>query len=164
MSLCILFVLLGGGAYVTPDCHIDGVYVTPHDVVVISHIPASHANTVWLSPQDYADYYAPFGRHVGSSTYSYSHNYYRHYPVWRTYPRHAPRYRRHHRPSRWGFWHPHRHKRQARPRNYYQKRNHHSKKYKSYKSIKYRKHSKRHSTKRHSPKRHSPKRRKFKKR
>ena len=130
MSFCILFILLTGGSYVTPGCYVEGVYITPQDVVVVSHIPTPYNRGAWLAPQDYVAYYSPYSRFVQWHTYIYVEDSYRHYRRWPHHHR-TRQYRRHHR-QRWGFW---RHNRRA-PHRVKPHRRHH-RKYKNHKPIKH---------------------------
>ena len=125
MSFCILFILLSGGGYVTPDCLVDGVYVAPQDVVIVSHVPTPHQYTAWAAPHYYTEYYTPYGRYVRWDSYTYVGNSHRYYPHWH-----------HQHRSHWRFWQPRRYKRQSRHRKYH-RRSKQARRYKNYKATNY---------------------------
>jgi len=64
MSICILFILLNGSAYVTPACldsygfsHDNHDMVTPHSVAFVQQLPYWHDEVLYESPDYYLDYY-----------------------------------------------------------------------------------------------------------
>ena len=124
MSFCILFILFTGSGYITTDCYVDGVYITPHDVVRVSRIPLSYRWDTFVAPQEYSSYYAPTARTVRWDTYIYGD----YAPVY-VYPRY--------RGYRWGFWQPRGYGSKFSHRGRYAKPRRH---YKNYKPIKYKKH------------------------
>lgn len=143
MAFCVLFILWSGTGHVTPNCYVDGVYVTPQDVVYVSQIPAPFWRFAHEAPLSYTAYYAQFARDTSYHRYAYVYTPTRVYPHWH----YRYRYRQYRRPYRWGFWH-HKHPRRSRrvaPRHY--------KKHKKYTPVrhkrrppagkKYKKHNKR---------------------
>ena len=131
MEYCILFILWTGTGHATPDCYVDGVYVTPHDVVYVSQVPDPYWRFTHRAPPAYTAYYLDYARTVETRRYSYVHTSWLprwHYGYrWRTY--------RQYRSYRWGFWRPHKRphaQRRVGPR-YHKK----YKKYKKYTRVKY---------------------------
>lgn len=66
MSVCIMYILLGGGVFLTPGCVVDQGVVYPDEIQYVSHLPQSYS----YAPIHQSTYRP---RVVYSPTWRYSH-------------------------------------------------------------------------------------------
>ena len=62
MNACILFILLNGSAWATPDCYIGGYMMEPQDVVYTQRLPYTYSTQVWAPPQYWVNNWRPWAR------------------------------------------------------------------------------------------------------
>ena len=62
MNACILFILLNGSAWATPDCYIGGYMMEPQDVVYTQRLPYTYSTHVWAPPQYWVNNWRPWAR------------------------------------------------------------------------------------------------------